>query len=323
MKIKYSIIYTVVMAFFVTCTPSKKDTNTAATEAIDLKSDSISFNEIIDINDWISVDNQIIVQTSIVDTFFYSYLLPEFQFYYMFGKKGQGPDEYIYPRLATDGKKKLYLYDNAKKKFVEFAQAEKEFVIVNTIDVDTHMLVDKMLALSDDLFCVKESYPNEIKFAFFSIENNEFKKVSEYKAESGLKGKASGNDFLITNDKERMAAFYIHKKQIRLYQLNEKKEIEETFTLSATRKENENIFHYSDLCCTGKYIFALYQGFDPNLLKSGDRSTIEVYNWDGKLIKTLKADRIINRITVNENMDYIYGVSPYESEYIYSYEINL
>jgi hypothetical protein len=325
MKIKYNIIFiAIVMALFVKCTPSnKKDTNTAVTEVTDLKSDSIFVNEIIDIHDWISVDNQIIIQTSVVDTLFYSYLLPDFQFYYMFGTRGQGPAEYIYPKLTTDGKKKLYLYDNAKKKFVEFALSEKEFVVVNARDVSTHMLVDKMLTVNDTLFCIKESNSDEIKIALFSIENNEFEKISEYKVESDLKGKASENDFLITNNKEKMATFYIHKKQIRLYQLSEKKEIEETFTLLVTRKENKNVFYYSDLCCTDKYIFALYQGFDPDLLKSSDQSTIEVYNWDGKLIKTLKADRIINRIIVNENINCIYGISPYKSEYIYKYETNI
>jgi hypothetical protein len=312
------------MALFVQCTPSnKKSTNTVVTEVSDLKSDSIFVDEIIDIRDWISVDNQIIIQTSVVDTLFYSYLLPEFQFYYMFGRRGQGTVEYIYPKLATDGKKKLYLYDNAKKKFVEFALSEKGFVVVNTIDVSTHILVDKMLTVNDALFCIKESYPDEIKFVIFSIENNKFEKISEYKIESDLKGETSENDFLITNYKERMATFYIHKKQIRLYQLNEKKKMKETFTLLATRKENKNIFHYSDLCCTSQYIFALYQGLDPDLLKSGDRSTIEIYNWDGKLIKTLKADRIINRIIVNENINCIYAISPYESEYIYKYEFDM
>jgi hypothetical protein len=312
------------MALFGQCTPSNKQgTDTDATEVTDLKSDSIFINEIIDIHDLISVDNQIIIQTSVVDTLFYSYLLPEFQAYYMFGRRGQGPDEYLYPRLATDGKKKLYLYDNAKKKFVEFVLSEKKFVVVNTLDVNTHMLVDKMLTINDSLFCAKESNPNEIKFTIFSIENNKFEKISEYKIESNLKGETSEKDFLITNNNERMATFYIHKKQIRLYQLNEKKKIKETFTLLATRKENKNIFHYSDLCCTSQYIFALYQGFDPDLLKSGDRSTIEIYNWEGKLIKTLKADRIINRIIVNENINCVYGISPYESEYIYRYEIDM
>lgn len=325
MKIKYNIIYAVIVtALCGTCTPSqKKGTNTATTETINLKSDSIFVNEIIDIHDWISVDHRIIVQASLVDTLFYSYLLPEFHFYSMFGKRGRGPAEYIYPRLATDGKKKLYLYDNAKRNLIEFTLSEKDFVAVNTINVDVNMLVDKMLMLSDDLFCVKELYPNEIKFAFLSIENNELKKISEYKVESDLKGKSSESDFLITNDHERMATFYIHKKQIRLYQLNKEKKIEETFTLPATQKEDENIFYYSDLCCTGKYIFALYQGFDPNLLRSSDRSTIEVYDWDGKLIKKMKADRIINRIIVNENIGYIYAVSPDESEYVYRYEIDL
>ncbi|MDR1172824.1 MAG: TolB-like 6-bladed beta-propeller domain-containing protein, partial [Bacteroidales bacterium] len=59
------------------------------------------------------------------------------------------------------------------------------------------------------------------------------------------------------------------------------------------------------------------------LLRSSDRSTIEVYDWDGKLIKKMKADRIINRIIVNENIGYIYAVSPDESEYVYRYEIDL
>jgi hypothetical protein len=63
MKIKYNIIFiAIMMALFVQCTPSnKKSTNTVVTEVSDLKSDSIFVDEIIDIRDWISVDNQIIM----------------------------------------------------------------------------------------------------------------------------------------------------------------------------------------------------------------------------------------------------------------------
>lgn len=312
------------MALFIKCTPSsrKKGVNIAVVEAVDLKGDSILINEIIDIHNWISVGNQVIIQTTVVDTLFYAYLLPEFQFYYMFGGKGEGPDEYMYPRLATDRKQKLYLYDNAKQKFVEFTLSEKELLVAKTMNTNTHMLVDQLLTVNDKLLCVKESSPNEIKFVLFSIENNKFEKISEYKVEVDMKGESSVNDFLVTNNKERMITFYIHKKQISLYKLNEKNKIEEIFTQLST-KENKNIFYYTYLSCTDKYVFALYQGFDPSLIDSNDQSTIEVYNWDGKLIKALKMDRIINRIIVNENVDYIYAVSPYESDYVYRYEINL
>ncbi|MDR0422051.1 MAG: hypothetical protein LBH72_03455, partial [Proteiniphilum sp.] len=102
------------------CTSKSGDTTRVresripVSEDITFACDSMPMHEIIDIRRWIRMDNRVIIQTSVVDTFFYVYTLPDFRYHSRFGLKGEGPDEFLFPLLATDGEKKLYIYDNAK-----------------------------------------------------------------------------------------------------------------------------------------------------------------------------------------------------------------
>jgi hypothetical protein len=287
----------------------------------DITSDSILINEIIDVNNWISIDNQIIIQTSVIDTFFFSYLLPDWQIYSTFGRKGQGPQDYLFPQMATDGNKKLYIYDNAKHDLVEYVLLENKFIIKDKIKNRNPVLIDKMLNIDEITFFIKENTPNEIKFKILANKNNELIKLSDFVVESDLRGDTPFNDFVIANYKKYIATAYIHKNQICLYQIKENNKIKTLTDFTKETEVNKDKYFYTDLCCNEKYIYALYQGLVPNLVTEQDRSAIIIYNWSGEAIKKLNLDRIINKIIIDRHSNYIYAISPYESDYIYKYRI--
>jgi hypothetical protein len=321
---KNKILLFVVTILLTQCTPSNKsEINIKSTERLSLDVDSIAVNEIINIDNWIAMDDCILIQTTLADTFFYAYSFPNFQFQSKFGIKGQGPNEYIYPRIATNAKTTMYLYDNAKNFLDEYTLSEGKFIIKNKIKVKEPLLVNVMLNIDEKTFCIKESSPNIIKLHIFKNAENELQHLSEYIVESDLNGETEYYDFMIANNKQNIVTFCLHKNEIHFYQVNDKNELMTIRYLVGEKIENKNTFCYTDLCCTEKYIYALYQGFSPESFKPSDKSVVEIYNWDGKHIASLNLDRIINRIIVNENINYIYAVSPAESDYIYRYKIDL
>lgn len=67
------------------------------------------------------------------------------------------------------------------------------------------------------------------------------------------------------------------------------------------------VTYYTNIKCTDKYIFALYQGEieDPTI-----KSMIEVYKLDGTPVKRLVLDQFIRLFAVDPYRNCIYGYNP-------------
>jgi hypothetical protein len=321
------LVATLFILLFEECTSKNKDIVSNNENKIlfseEITGDSILINEVIDINDWVRIDNQIIIQASVIDTFFFSYLLPDWKTHSTFGKKGQGPQEYLFPRISTDGEEKLYIYDNAKHNLVEYILLENKFIIKDEVKNNNPILIDKMLTINETTFLVKENTPHEIRFKMLVNKNNELINVSDFIVESNLQGNTTFNDFVITNYKKHVATAYNHRNQIRLYQIGENNKFKILTDFTEKTDENKNKYFYTDLCCNEKYIYALYQNLDANLATDQDKSAIIIYNWSGEVVRKLNLDRIINKIIIDRHADCIYAISPYNSDCIYKYRIEM
>jgi hypothetical protein len=288
--------------------------------------DSMPMHEIIRIHRWIRMDNRVIIQTNAVDTLFYVYTLPDFRYHSRFGLKGQGPDEFMLPTIATDGEKKLYVYDDADKISI-YAFRDSGFVYDDRIPYSGPMIVAYLLRIDDKTFFTKETPAHEIRLRLLAMENDKLVQQDEFVVESDLHGTTSRYYFSIANYGKNIATAYMYKNQIHLYRA-EDGHIERPLIIKTTGfmkpvKEDGDNYFFTDLNCDESYIYALYQGRSPVAQIQDRRSSVIIYNWSGEAVKELIFDRRISHIIVDREAGYIYAVYPYNSDYIYRYKFNI
>lgn len=138
----------VVALFMAASCQNSSDKNTVADfsepELLTL-SDSIAIDEILSPNGWQITDDKVVILSPKTEDQFFVYRLPEFEYLYSFGPKGEGPDDFGFPLLDSyDSRqtplpihdlraRKTYLYD------IGDTQAEKTGAYDNPITAPLHM----------------------------------------------------------------------------------------------------------------------------------------------------------------------------------------
>lgn len=318
-NLKYSVL--VLAVSLVACSHKNKEDATTNSSIIRLASDSIAIHETINVKDWICTDRQLIIQSSDVDTFFYSYSWPDIKFQNSFGRKGSGPEEFVYPHLSTDRKDMIFVYDNATHTMTEYGWKENAFFINRQIKNSSKNLVSSLMAAFDNVFITKNATPNALSLSAIRFLKNKLETVSVFEVEKDLKGESSMHDFAVSNFQGNIALVYERSDRIRILKMDSNDQIHDVISVENPSKPNENIWFYSDVYCDEEYLYALYQGIDPSKIGPEFTSKVKVFDWSGELIVQFDLGRPIRKLLIDKDKKFLYALSPLVSEFIFRYNI--
>lgn len=321
MKINLKYSELVLAVSLIACSHKNKQDATMNSSIIRLTGDSIAINETINVNDWICTDRQLIIQSSDVDTFFYSYSWPDLKFQNSFGRKGGGPEEFVYPHLSTDRKDMIYVYDNATHTMTEFGWKENAFFINRQVKNNSKYLVSSLMAAFDNVFITKNANPNAISLSTLRFLKNRLETVSVFEVEKDLKGESSMHDFAVSNYQGNIALVYERSDRIRILKMDSNDQIHDVISEEKPSIPGDNIWFYSDIFCDEDYLYALYQGVDPSKIGPEFTSTVKVFDWSGKQIVQFELGRPIQKLLIDRDRKFLYALSPLFSEFIFRYNI--
>ena len=323
------LIFIISFLFFLSCGNKKKGKENIDVfefqfqQEIQIEADSIFTNEIFEINGWVHVDSFLFIQSTNTDTIFYMYSTPNLTFKKSFGLRGQGPDDYLYPHITTDHLNRVYIYDNGNKKFQTIQISENAPVIENQSILKEAEIFNFLGYIENSLFCIKKENPNSISLNLYQIVSNETKLLSSLKIIEEANGESHEKDFVVTNNKRCLFVAYLHQKVVEFYQINEENKFHKKFVYSDEKDLDVNEYHYTDICSSDHSIYALYQGMKKQeISQSASKSTVEVFDKNGKIEMKFRLDRLIKRIMIDNNGRILYAISPYESDYIYKYDLS-
>jgi hypothetical protein len=307
-------------------------------EVIELKGESKPVNIIFKVSETKMMVNDtiLIVQNRHNYQSFMLFSLPGFNYIKSFGNIGNGPDEFLYPKLVSGtnssstclilNKSNIYSLGkdlNIKKEKVPFPFTNNPY--------DNR----EVAFLSDSSFMYVESTKRGKEIFRLNFTNNQTE-VSPILNLSFLKGHSGWatyiGDFGINRERNRMVYAYKYYKKIIFTQLdgtnsrivhfrapeNETKDVIRTLG-------PDNITHYWGISAQKNYVYFLYSGRTPidvgNDFKLGkDYIFVEQYDWNGNLVRKFRLDHW-GYFCINESETKLYLASVNDENPFYVYDL--
>lgn len=252
----------------------------------------------------------------------------------MFGAKGQGPNEFIYPAsLNVLGNSCFSSYDISKKELSMIRlDTDENRVEISRLFKYNQMLTFDVAPVADSLFIVS----GETDGAMFALMNKSGELLSvsdEYPYENGdekkipVKFRAMAYQGTLRVCSNGYFAYATTTaKQIHLYKVKDKMikkvgEIVDGYGHYRPNTKREGAYGvaylsnssicYMDLAVTDKYVYALYSGrsFKKYKMAAYEGETIYVYDWTGKLVKTYQLDIAISQFCVDEDENRLFATA--------------
>lgn len=252
----------------------------------------------------------------------------------MFGAKGQGPDEFIYPSSLNRLDNGCFsCYDVGKRELSRIClETDGDEVAYSRLFKYAQMQTFDIVPLSDCLFIVN----GVMDGAMFSLIDNEgnvlslsdeypYKDDEEKNIPVRLRAMAYQGTLRV-NSKDYFAYVTSSAKQVHLYKVEDGM-IRKTgeiidgyahYKPDMNREGAYSVTHdgkfpecYIDLSVTDNYVYALYSGrtFSKYKLSVYEGETIFVFDWTGNLLKVYQLDVAVKKLCVDEDKQVIYAVA--------------
>lgn len=249
-------------------------------------------------------------------------------FCYSFGRLGQGPQEYIAPRLVYGSKKDnhISIFDSQTDVITEFKlEALKPSFLSETKIAETY-LPTQYIAYVNDSILAYEVQDNNGSFLYsYNLSNKEIADTLEFatpfKEMMNSKFNPNIEDFKVSiNNATLLTTFnFIDEVRIGTILENGKFEMDKTFssdkcTLNSTEDMDSNTLFYLFPQITDKHVYAPYYGlpflsmkpFPFNLKGRSMMKHLEVYDLEKKPIARLSIDCEFLKFIVDEKTKKLY-----------------
>lgn len=275
------------------------------------------------------MNDQIWVFQSKKDSLFDVFALPNCNYLFSTGRKGQGPDEFIFPigKTIQTNDSGFTILDANFIKFVS-CQSNGALYITHSIKTFDHLAVNGFIRLNDSLVCAFTGCATGSSSDFeYQMKNLYSKKVIEFSSYPKLTTKEYEGEqrcqiyykHLTANPNERkMAAFYSFFKYFRIYSYDGVLEKEVSVKIPSYKSDNvedwekRNVY-YGKPVATEKYIYVPCMG-----------NEIQVWDWNGNPIIQFSLNQTFCTFAVSENRKKIYLISANEDDYnkIFTFDIS-
>lgn len=254
------------------------------------------------------------------DTLFSFWKLPECSYLFKAGIKGQGPNDFLVLDRSFQGTEQGFMaLEVATNRIKRVEITDNNTLKVNTEKIDVNHPVQRLLFLADNNYCFF-SFNDENEFALYNEDKGEsfFGKYPDLisKEENEMNMFVYNKVTVATPKGDKFAAFYAYLKLCRIYaadgHLLKEVYLEGPQTLeNGSRKMYYSIQPYA----TDRNIYVP--------IKQGDKCIVEVWNWEGEIVKRFLPDKPIHKFVVCPTNNRLYAITMESEDYIYIYDINI
>lgn len=307
-------------------TTSQYHESTAATHTLSGSEIPIAI-ELLMPNKITIIDNQLIIYDQSGEKQFHVFKLPEVEYNYSFGGKGQGPDEFanIDPLSIKELNGNLAFLDNNKIVKMEIGKDDAKIIKTHPIvmgknPINRLNLINDSTYISDMLEGDYEHHKNNL------ITGKELIKFGEYPKEAA----SIRNDIdryqsykkANTNYQDKLAVFYLYHDRMKIYQ-NETLKIQSLGKNDKQHTEGNNpIIYRAEPMATNDYIYTLFIGKRKNEINFTSFSPqLEIWDWQGQLKSKYLLDKPIITFFVSEKLKKIYATSIEDTNQIYVFDL--
>jgi len=308
---------------------------------IDLKGISHPVKEVFRVveSQMLAEDSLLLVKTRYNDHLFMAYSLPGFRFIKSFGRLGQGPDEFQFPRMfrSRNSKRLAYVFESTRNKLYSL---DRDFVTKElklAMPASFHqMYSDKqMQCIYDSTFAYVESVKGGKGIFKLSLRGDSAtaKKLYNLTFSEKLKNWAAYiGDFGLNPDKKRMVFAYKQFNRLVFVDCDSMKTRTLIFDDSKDHKFNTkdvmspaNITYFWGISPQRKYVYLLYSGRTPiDVMKANNHGNefiyVEQFDWNGNPVHKYRLDHW-GYFCVSEDENTIYLSSTVDENPFYSYDI--
>lgn len=283
------------------------------------------------------VDSMLVIQdmTTTTSPLFHVYSLKDYSYCYSFGKKGQGPQEFIMPILQKNGSdtSSLLIYDFSNRKIAKYKLTHKEASLINELKLSNISYEDteKFVFVGDDKYAgvpfngkgslfLYDLKRDIISYTQFYPRNRE--KISE-------KCIPYYYDSQITTDGNTIISAMLLFPQINFFTKDGKyiksitfsKDYNSFLSVDACKKgktyTTNTVFCYLDICSHFNTNYALYfqnneSYYDELSLNNLGTCEIHIFNNTLDDIKKINLPVLVKNIVINSCDESIIGLSLFE-----------
>jgi hypothetical protein len=317
--------------------------------------DSIRFDEIstghhlFKPEQLITVNDRLICYDEKTDRhIFHMYSIPECQHISSFGTIGNGPKEFqqINKRIFGNYNQEIYLIDGMKLKCISLPDSSKKFNLSKKINLSGRLLPLSALTLINDSLLFGCSSSNETEYFLYNSNHLIDKDIGGYKNILGinplrLAGYKTINSqrIAIRPDNKKIVALYAMLPYIKVFDSNLNLENEailsdfKSQSFDVTRNGDVRLspttkVYYLDVATNNNYIYGLFIGKHRSYLgqngsqKGGIIPKLHIWNWECQLVAEINLRKSISNIAIDQTGRYLLGISPYDSDKIYRYDLS-
>ena len=251
------------------------------------------------------------------------------------GRRGQGPNEFIYPQLVPTSNPDLlsYILENTNKKVYTLDNHYQ--ILPYPFDISA-VLKDRIYSAQlfnikkEDFMCVSQATDG---IGIFRITKEKDSIQRKELHNLNLRSRLSSfvpylGSFTLNADKKRMVYAYRYYKIIKFMNFDVQtiktldfKQVEfDESTLGVADGLDMNVAHYSSICAQPDHVYIGYLGQKPTEYDQGKGFFIEQYDWYGKPVRKYKLDRD-GLFAVDEKSGLLYLLCRQEDDPFYVYTL--
>ncbi|MDR1371919.1 MAG: TolB-like 6-bladed beta-propeller domain-containing protein [Dysgonamonadaceae bacterium] len=309
----------------------------------ELVSRKIPINEILVPTDMLLLDDYFIIANDYIqgENCFFVYSAKDKEFYFSFGQLGQGPDDFIAPRLVKESRgNTLSIYDAAFGKLLKFDVTNQGAKKISEQKITTIKYPFQHISYASDSILLFSVLTRQ-NVSLYSY-NTEQKSIvdtlsfeTKIKERMGDKYNSMFDVFHFSNCGKKFVATFEYINQAVTGTIDEAGHFWGTDfqypNIMLKDKATDNILYYLFPSATEDYFYTQYYGrlfkyMQPFPINTEGRSMdflIEVYDWQKNIVRLLHPDSDILRFTVDKKTNKLYTWNPLKDfDGLLEYDLN-
>lgn len=283
-------------------------TDDAFGTTINLTGEPLNIKENIKLEQLFVKGNYLITNNQRRDSVFMVFEIPSLKCITAFGVKGNGPDEFGFPRIVETAEDSIlfYIYEPLNEKVYKVAMNHLKPEYYLTLPKQTRSYDDKQIVFVNSRTAYFSSSAAKGKM-IYSYSRDSIPQAKAYRdlAIPGIKGSWTTliGDFGISNKFGRITYAYKYFKRLRIIDIGSMKERNIVFEAKNLEKglndiatlEPTNITHYWGMSTNDEYFWMLYSGRTPVDVYRDNQNkkkyiNVEKFDWNGNPVNKYRLD---------------------------------
>lgn len=284
-------------------------------KVVSVPDSAIELESIIRIDEWTVGDSVLVCLSENTDKLFYRFNLDNFQTIDSFGVEGQGPGEFLSPRLVKSTNKRTIVADSQNRNFIEIKGNDESEIKCP----DVWTLFNQLCDINYPIVCSYElgrdkEMKEVLKWTTMDVTTGE--KIDSIYFDRYDEAYPNVRMFLGTSTNGKHIVFItMPKDEFQIAEVSSNGKIIERTTYKGTKEISLDNPYYVDVVC-GKGHFYLLSDKNVKFSKEGPsgNSEVEIYDYAGNPVALLKLDIISTNMVLDEDRGRLLLTSPMDED---------